>query len=114
MLVEFATVTAALPELAIRLAGTAAVSCVLLTTVVESAVPFHCTVDVLKKFVPLTVRVKAGPAAVANTGLRLVIVGTGAVTVTWTALEAPPTVLATVMLPAPGPAIRVAGTRPVS
>jgi hypothetical protein len=111
---EFATVTLALPALAIKLAGTAAVSCVALTTVVVSAVPFHCTVEELKKSVPLTVRVKAAPPAVAEAGLRLVIVGTGTAIVTWTALEALPTVLATVMLPVPGAAIRVEGTTPVN
>jgi len=68
----------------------------------------------LKKFVPLTVSVKVGPAAVAEAGLRLVIVGTGTVTVTWAAVEALPTVLATVMLLVPGPAIRFAGTKPVT
>jgi hypothetical protein len=110
----FATVTLALPALAIKLAGTAAVSCVPFTTVVVSAVPFHCAVEELKKSVPLTVSVKAGPPAVAEAGLRLVIVGTGTATVTWTALEALPTVLATVMLAVPGAAIRFAGTTPVN
>jgi hypothetical protein len=111
---ELATVTPALPALAIKLAGTAAVSCVPLTTVVVSAVPFHCTVEELKKSVPLTVSVKAGPPAVAEAGLRLVIVGTGTATVTWTALEALPTVFATVMLAVPGTVIRVEGTTPVN
>ena len=38
-----ATVTAAVPVVAIKLAGTAAVNCVALTNVVVSAEPFHCT-----------------------------------------------------------------------
>ena len=39
--------------------------------------PFQRTVDELTKLVPLTVSVKAAPPAVAEEGLRLVIVGTG-------------------------------------
>jgi hypothetical protein len=39
----FMTVMLALPPVAINAAVTVAVNCVLLTNVVESAVPFHCT-----------------------------------------------------------------------
>jgi hypothetical protein len=35
--------------------------------------PFQCTTDPLKKPVPLTVRLKAGPPAVAETGSKPVI-----------------------------------------
>jgi hypothetical protein len=63
----------AVPELAIRLAATVAVNCVALTYVVVRGVPFHCTIDPVTKPIPFTVRVKAGPPAVAVVGLRLVI-----------------------------------------
>src|SRR5262245_54459415 len=39
--------------------------------------PFHRTIDPLTKFVPFTVRVKAGEPGMAEAGVRLVIVGTG-------------------------------------
>jgi hypothetical protein len=73
----FATVTLAVPDEAIRLAGTEAVNCVALTNVVESAEPFHCAVDPDTNPAPLTVRVNAGPPAVAELGLKLLIVGVG-------------------------------------
>jgi hypothetical protein len=69
------TVTLAVPAVAIRLAGTAAVSWVALTKVVVSPAPFQFTVAPETKFVPVTVRVKAPPPAVAELGLRLVMVG---------------------------------------
>jgi hypothetical protein len=68
-------VTLAVPALAIRLAGTAADSCVELTTVVVSAMLPHCTVAPETKFAPLTVKVNAAPPAVAEAGERLRIVG---------------------------------------
>ena len=57
------------------LAGIAAVSCVAETKVVGRAAPFQFTVELLTKFVPLTVSVKAAPQACAEFGLRLVSVG---------------------------------------
>src|SRR5204863_8067784 len=71
------TVTLAVPALAIRLAGTVAVTCTPLTYVVVSAVAPHCTVAPLTKFVPFTVKVNPAPPAVAEFGLRLVMVGVG-------------------------------------
>jgi hypothetical protein len=62
------TVTEAVPAVAMSLAGTAAVNCVALSGVVTSATPFHFTVEVLMKFVPVTVRVKPAPPAVAEEG----------------------------------------------
>lgn len=62
------TVTEAVPEVAMSLAGTAAVNCVPLPGVVTSATPFHFTTDVLMKFVPVTVSVKPAPPAVAEEG----------------------------------------------
>ena len=49
----------------------------LLTYVVVLADPFHCTVDELIKFVPLTAKLKDDPPIVALDGLRLAIAGTG-------------------------------------
>jgi hypothetical protein len=68
------TVTLALPATAIIAAVTGAVS-VPLEYAVLSAVPFQFTVEPVAKLFPLTVRVKAEPPAVAEVGLRPVIVG---------------------------------------
>lgn len=62
------TVTEAVPAAATSLTGTAAVNCVALPNVVVSATPFHFTAEVLMKFVPVRVSVKAAPPAVAETG----------------------------------------------
>jgi len=72
---QLTTVTDAVPAVAIREAGTVAVSCVDETNVVASAVPFHFTVEVEIKFVPFTVKVNCGPPAVAQVGLSELIVG---------------------------------------
>src|SRR4030095_15012844 len=64
----FATVTCAVPAVAMSLAGIAAVSCVALTNVVVRAVPFHCTTEPETKLLPFTVSVNAGPPAVALLG----------------------------------------------
>jgi len=78
----FTTVTVAVPAEAIELAGTDAVSWVVLTNVVVRADPFHCTVDPTRKPDPLTVSVKAGPPAAAELGERLEREGVGAAAVT--------------------------------
>ena len=75
-----ATEMPALPTEAIRLAATDAVSCVALTNLVVSDVPFHWMVSPVTKFVPVTARVKAAPRAVADAGFRAEIDGTGAST----------------------------------
>ncbi len=112
---ELAAVMLALPALAIKLAGTAAVSCVALTNVVVRPVPFHCTVAVERKPVPLTVNVNAAPPAVADVGLRLVIAtAVGALMGNVSAVEALPPVFVTVILALPTLAIRLAGTAAVS
>src|ERR1035441_4150982 len=59
------------------MAGTAADSLVALTNVVVRAAFPNVTVAPERNPVPFTVRVKAGPPAVAELGLRLVIVGLG-------------------------------------
>jgi len=71
----FTTVTEAVPAVAIREAGTVAVSCVEDTNVVVSGEPFQFTVEVETKFVPFTVNVNCGPPTVAQVGLSEPIVG---------------------------------------
>ena len=71
------TVTVAVPAVAISAAVIAAVNCVALTNVVVLAAPLNFTTDVDTNPVPLTVRVKAAPPAVALVGEREVAVGAG-------------------------------------
>jgi hypothetical protein len=71
------TVTCAVPATAMSEAGTEAVSCVDETKLVVRSEPFHLTTEPEIKFVPFTVRVNPAPPAVAEFGLRLVVVGTG-------------------------------------
>ena len=71
------TVTEAVPAVAMSPAGTAAVNCVALPKVVTNAAPFHCTTELLTKFVPVTVSVKPAPPAVAEEGDSEEAVGTG-------------------------------------
>jgi hypothetical protein len=107
------TVTLAVPAVAIRLAGTEAVSFAALTKVVVSAVVPHFAAAPAAKFVPLIVKVKAAPPAVAEAGLRLVIVGGGGLMVNVAPAEVPPVVV-TVTFAVPAFAIRLAGTAAVS
>ena len=71
------TVIVAVPADAIFAAGTSADNCVLLLYVVVSAVPFHFTVDVFTKPVPVTTIVNEPPPGVALPGLSAVSTGTG-------------------------------------
>ena len=71
------TVTLAVPAEAMSAAGIDAVSWIDETYVVVRSVPFHLTSELEMKFVPFTVSVKPDPPAVADEGLRLVVVGTG-------------------------------------
>jgi len=73
----FVTVTVAEPAVAISVAVIAAVNCVALTNVVVLAAPLNLTTDVDTNPVPLTVRVKAAPPAVAVVGEREVSAGAG-------------------------------------
>jgi hypothetical protein len=73
-----ATVTLAVPAVAMSLAGIEAVNCVPLTKVVERPEAFHLTVESFTKLEPFTVRVKAGPPELAEVGLILVSAGTTA------------------------------------
>jgi len=82
----FATVIDAVPAVAIRDAGTAAVSWVEETNVVVSTVPFQFTVEVETKFVPFTVNVNCGPPGVTQVGLSELIVGAALIVITSVAL----------------------------
>ncbi len=85
------TVTLAVPPVAMSAALMLAVNWVLDTYVVARFDPFQRTVDApLIKPVPFTVRVKAGPPAVADAGLKLVMVGRGLLIVNVIVFEMPP------------------------
>lgn len=70
--------------------GTLAVRDVELTKVVARAIPFHWTNEPETKFDPATVKVKAGPSAIAEFGLSEAIAGIGLLIVKVRALEVPP------------------------
>src|SRR4029077_16808417 len=72
----------AVPQVAMRAAGTVAVSCVAETKVVASGLPFQFTVEPETKLVPLTVSVNCGPPAVAQVGLIELIVGAALMVIT--------------------------------
>jgi hypothetical protein len=76
------TMIDAVPAVAIRGAGTVAVSCVDETNVVVSTVAFHFTVEPETKLVPFTVKVNCGPPAVAQVGLSELTVGTALIVIT--------------------------------
>ena len=93
------TVIEAVPAVAMRAAGTVAVSCVAETNVVVSAVPLHLTVEPETKLVPFTVSVNCGPPAVAHVGLSELIVGTALIVNVSVAVPVPlPLVALRVML----------------
>lgn len=71
----FVTRMKADPVVAMRSGVTCAVSEVALFTAVESLVVFHTATDPLTKFVPVSVRLKAGPPAMALAGAIVVKVG---------------------------------------
>lgn len=71
------TVTAAVPPLATSLAEIAACNCVLLVKAVGRLLLFQRTTDPGVKFVPVSVKVKAGPPAVSEFWLSAVRVGAG-------------------------------------
>ena len=102
------TVTDSVPGVAMRLAVTWAVNSVEFTKVVVSAVLFQWTTAPERKPVPFTVRMKAGPLAVAAMGLREVITGSAA-TVKLAAPEVTP-FSTTVTDAVPGVAMRLAVT----
>ena len=110
---QLTTVTEAVPAVAIRAAGTVAVSCVAETNVVANAVPFQFTVEIAAKFVPFTVNVNPGPPAVAQVGLSELMVG-GATIVNVTEFDAEPVEFFTVTGGVPAVAMFAAGTIAVS
>ena len=71
------TLTEGEPALAIKPADTVAVSCVVEPNVVVSAEPFQSRVSPETKLVPVIVRVKPAPPAVALAGERELTVGAG-------------------------------------
>jgi len=109
------TVTEAVPALAMRAAGTVAVSCVAETNAVVSAVPFQFTVEPETKLVPFAVSVNCGPPAVAQFGLTELSVG-AALIVNVAAVDVAPAHVgfATAMEAVPALAIRGADTVAVS
>src|SRR3990170_915655 len=90
------TVTGIVPGAAMSAARIFARSWVADTKMVERSEPFHRTFAPETKLLPLTVRVKAAPPAVAEEGLRPVTVGAGPHTTKFMALETPPSGLSTV------------------
>jgi len=96
----FTTVIETVPALAIREAGTVAVSCVEETYVVTSAVPFQFTVEVETKLVPFTVNVNCGPPGVTQFGSIELIVGLALIVMTSVAvavLQGPAPLLAVIV-----------------
>src|SRR5437660_12809738 len=71
---RLATVIDAVPAVAMRAAGTVAVSCVAETKAVASGLPFHFTVEPETKFVPFTVSVNCAPHAAVHVGLSEVMI----------------------------------------
>src|SRR5512139_1276250 len=94
----------------------AAVNWVEETKVVVLLVPFHLTTAPETKLLPLTVRVKAPPPAVAELGDRVLIAGTGLLIVKVRAPEVPPpgAGLKTVTLAVPAVAMSVVVIEAVS
>jgi hypothetical protein len=80
--------------------------------VVVSPLPFHCTVDPVTKFVPVTVSVNAAPPAGALEGESEVAVGAGLLMVKVSAFDVPPPgeAFSTVTEAVPAVAMSAAGT----
>jgi hypothetical protein len=85
----FTTRIEAVPTLAMRPAGTTALSDVVLVKVVVRALAFHWTADCAQKFVPVTLSVKAGEPAVALAGFSEVMAGPGGLTAKFAAADVP-------------------------
>lgn len=106
----FTTVMLAVPAATIMPAVTEAVNWLTLTKLVLRGDPFQSTVEVLANPEPLTVRVKAGPPAVAELGDMLDSDAVAAVMLRDNALETAPPGLTTVIIAAPALVMRLAGT----
>src|SRR5438045_1279574 len=70
LLDAFCTVTLKLPGVNTKPAGTVIVSCVALTNVVATLVPFHSTVDVFRNPLPLTCNKNGAAPAVIEFGFN--------------------------------------------
>ena len=88
------TVIGNMPAVVRSAAGTTTSNSVALTNVVETAVPLKSAVEVLTKFVPVSVMGVSGSPAVADVWLRLVSVGAGLLTVNVSVFDVPPPGLA--------------------
>ena len=108
------TLTDAFPEFAIKLLGTAAVSCVALANVVASEAPFHNTVSPETKLAPLTVSVNCAPPARALDGDNTLREGTGGLIAKLKELDVPPAAVCTVTDAVPILAIKPAGNAALS
>ena len=103
-----ATVIDEVPAVAMRTAGTVAVSCVAETKPVASGLPFQFTVEPETKFVPFTVSVNCGPPAVAQVGLSELMVGLLLIVITsvcWALVLQVPAPLLAVMVTLVVPAV---------
>lgn len=101
------------PTLAVSSAGTAAVNWFSPTTVVVSAVPFHCVTVSAPKPLPFMVSVKAGPPAVAADGFNDLIAGPAFIVKSLAGWNVTPPE-ATVTSAVPGLAMSFAATEAVS
>jgi hypothetical protein len=81
-----ATVIEAVPGVAMRAAGTVAVSFVEELNVVASGLPFQFTIEPETKLLPFTINGKSGPAAAMQVGLSELIVGVVLIVITKVAL----------------------------
>ena len=88
------TVIGNMPAVVRSAAGTTTSNSVALTNVVETAVPLKSAVEVLTKFVPVSVMGVSGSPTVADVWLRLVSVGAGLLTVNVSVFDVPPPGLA--------------------
>lgn len=112
----FITVMLNVPAVVRSLAGMEAVTCVELTKVVVRAEPAKFTTELLMKFVPFTVKVKAASPTFLLVGKMLVVVGRGLLTVNVCALDVPPPGVGfvTVILNVPAAVKSLAGIEAVS
>jgi hypothetical protein len=85
-----ATVTFAVPAVAMSLDEIVAVIWLALTKLVVRLLPFHCTVDPCTKPEPLTVRVNPGPPAIELDGATEVPIGPGLLMENTRGAEVPP------------------------
>src|ERR1035437_7982058 len=106
-----ATMTLAVPAVAMRAAATRAVNWEAPMNVVTSGAPFHCTMELAVKAAPVTVRVTSAPPGTAELGLRLAREATGVEAMeSASSLEETGPSLKTLILAVPDAAIKAADT----